>query len=403
MTTISPPNLHERLAPILSAIPPAAASPHPAEGVLPFLSPILRQRVNILSSSSTDPWLRLLCYDVSKSAQLTSIAASGALEPHPVSGEVEIDWDYDAQTRYRRLDNETLQALVVLSEIGLAFQLVYCINDAEGGGDGWRVGELTPADKSSPFAKFGGETSIADAERQFKDAAAAPPATSLAVSAPAVSADIMDEDDDDGYWAQYDATPANRTPADNRSPAPAANGGAPASYSNGASSSLRRDNDDDDDYYAQYDDVQPAMDNYDPDEADAAAEVSPPLGFGLPPSSSTTSNILAPAPIPLSAAAVAAAAASSSSPPGDTSYLAAAAALAHPRPESSASSNGSQTVARLEATAGMKEQSEFGVKQHVSRSIRSLFLLSRASGIDREEFSRLVQTEMDLLSLSDEE
>lgn len=399
MTTIAPPNLHERLSPILAAIPPAAASPHPAEGVLPFLSPILRQRVNILSSSSTDPWLRLLCYDVSKSAQLTSIAASGALEPHPVSGEVEVDWDYDAETRYRRVDNETLQALVVLSEIGLAFQLVYCINDAEGGGDGWRVGELTPADKSSPFSKFGGMSSIAEAERQFKDKSAGPPSSSsLAVSAPAVSADAMDEDDDDGYWAQYDATPANRTPADNRSPAPgaASNGGASAPYSNGAS--LRRDNDDDD-YYAQYDDVQPAMDNYDPDEAPAVAEISPPLGFGLPASSSSTSNILAPAPIPVSAAAVAAAA----SPPSDASYLATAAALAHPRPESSASSNGSQTVARLEATAGMKEQSEFGVKQHVSRSIRSLFLLSRASGIDREEFSRLVQREMDLLSLSDEE
>jgi hypothetical protein len=73
--------------------------------------------------------------------------------------------------------------------------------------------------------------------------------------------------------------------------------------------------------------------------------------------------------------------------------------LAHPRPASSASSNGSQTVAKLEESAAKQEQSDFGVKQHVGRSIRSLFLLSRAAGIDREEFERLVKTELDVLGM----
>ena len=77
--------------------------------------------------------------------------------------------------------------------------------------------------------------------------------------------------------------------------------------------------------------------------------------------------------------------------------------LLHPRPESSASSNSSQLVARLEEEAGRQGQSEFGVKQHISRSVRSLFMLSRASGIEREEFERLVKTELDVLGMMEDE
>ncbi len=76
----------------------------------------------------------------------------------------------------------------------------------------------------------------------------------------------------------------------------------------------------------------------------------------------------------------------------------------HPRPASASShsSNVSLTVAKLEESAEKQEQSEFGVKQHVSRSIKSLFLLSRASGIDREEFERMVKTELDLLGMMED-
>jgi hypothetical protein len=61
------------------------------------------------------------------------------------------------------------------------------------------------------------------------------------------------------------------------------------------------------------------------------------------------------------------------------------------------------TVAKLEESAEKRDQSEFGVKQHISRSIRSLFLLSRASGIDREEFERMVRTELDVLGMHEED
>ncbi|KAL6869234.1 hypothetical protein ACO1O0_000558 [Amphichorda felina] len=381
----APPDPSSLLTPILPALTAAAVSTEPAIGVLPLLSPILRQRVQFLSASSSDPWLRLLCYDSSKAHQLvdlvSSSAATAALEPHPVSGEVEIDWDYDAQRRYRRVDSETLQALFVLLEIGFAFQLVYCVNDPDGG-DGWRVGEVTVADKSAPFEAFGGASSIAEAERQFEDKKKGQQAhTNGPVSANAhKEQEEQEEDDDDDYWAQYDATPG-RTPAQKHSPAPraAASGAAPAISARDMAAEEK-------DYFAQYDNVQPAMDNHDPDEEAEQAHLAPALGLGA------------------QAHAHAQAQQQQQQQPNGLSVPASGSdeSLLHPRPESSASSNGSQMVARLEEEAGRQGQSEFGVKQHISRSIRSLFMLSRASGIEREEFERLVQTELDVLGMMED-
>ncbi|POR39453.1 Uncharacterized protein TPAR_00354 [Tolypocladium paradoxum] len=382
---IAPPDLASLLTPLLPALPPAAASTRPPTKVLPLLSPILRQRVQLLSASSSEPWLRLLCYDTGKAAKLAEIARDPRLEPHPVSGEVEVDWGYDAETRYRRLDAETLQALVALSELGIAFQLVYCVNDQEGGGDGWRVGEVTVADRPSPFSQFGGASAIAEAERQFREGQTGK-ATVQVTDTDGVDRgdDDDDDDDDDDYWGRYDATPA-RTPAEKRSPAPGASSAPQAANPFRPASA-------EDEYFAQYDQVQPAMDNHDPDEEAQQAHMMPPLGLAQ-----HNTTLAQPRPSEAQRSALLGQPdAASSIPPG-------ASAIVHPRPESSASSNGSYTVARLEETAGKQEQNEFGVKQHVSRSIRSLYMLSRASGIDRDEFERLVKTELDLLGMIEDQ
>ncbi|KAM5356016.1 hypothetical protein ACJ41O_002662 [Fusarium nematophilum] len=384
------------LAPFLPALPPAAISKEPAIGILPLLSPILRQRVKILSSASTEPWLRLLCYDKAKVPELAKIVQGGSFEPHPVSGEVEVDWDYDAEIRYRRVDQETLQALVALANLGLAFQLVYCVGDQEGGGDGWRVGEITVVDKPSPFSVFGGVSNIAEAERQFKEAKAKK-ATGQTNGASSHSLHVPngghedDGDDDQDYWARYDATPS-RTPAQKQSPAPPS---MPTSQVGDHRTSSAEDA-----YFAQYDSVQPAMDNHDPDEEAQQAQIVPPLGLGRvathESAEATELNETQ------GAWTLAELDKSDSSPTRSGDDADRHAALLHPRPASSASSNGSETVAKLEASAGKQEQSEFGVKQHVSRSIRSLYMLSRASGIDRQEFERIVRTELDILGMVDD-
>ncbi|KAH7163244.1 hypothetical protein B0J13DRAFT_615834 [Dactylonectria estremocensis] len=390
---IPSPSPGELLAPFLPSLPAASMSTQPATGILPLLSPILRQRVNFLSSSSTEPWLRLLCYDTAKAAKLAEIAQGGSLEPHPVSGEVEVDWDYDAEIRFRRVDQETLQALVVLDSLGLAFQLLYCVGDKEGGGDGWRVGEVTVADKPSPFSQFGGVSTVAEAERQFEESRLkiAPQANGTSNQTLHVPGEDHgnDDDDDDDYWARYDATPA-RTPAQKQSPAPASMSTSQVGGHLSAST--------EDDYYAQYDDVQPAMDPHDPDEAAEQAQFAPPLGLsqGVRTHESAEANELNETQGAWTLAELEKTESNPNSGGDDADKLS---SLVHPRPSSSASSNGSRTVAKLEATADMQEQNEFGVKQHVSRSIRSLYFLARSSGINREEFERLIHTELDILGM----
>lgn len=392
---ITTPNFRDLLTPLLPALPAASLSSQPAPAILPLLSPILRQRVQLFAATSSEPWLKHLTYDKDKEARLSEVARGDRLEPHPVSGEVEIDWDYDSQTQYKRLDEETMQAFVVLEDFGLFFRLVYCVNDEAGGGDGWRVGEISVPDKSNPFASFNGYPSIQEAETEFVEKN-----SKLSVSAPRTPAFInhaapQEEDDDDDYWARYDATPA-RTPQVQRSPAP-------ASGQHTQATQILPDNhssQEDDDYYAQYDIVQPAMDNHDPDEAQAVEQFAapPPLGLQYPSKPAKVSGSSGEANETNGAWTLAPTPSARSQEEEERT-----AALAHPRPESSASSNGSNTVLKLEEQAGRQEQSEFGVKQHVSRSIRSLFLLSRAAGIDREEFERMVKTELDVLGMVEQD
>ncbi|TDZ33529.1 hypothetical protein C8035_v012162 [Colletotrichum spinosum] len=402
MSSTAPPmpNIGGLLAPILPALPPASISKQPAIGVLPLLSPILRQRVQLLSESSTEPWIRLLAYDTDKAARLTEVVQNGRLEPHPVSGEVEVDWEYDAKAKYRRLDLETLQALVVLEELELSFRLIYCVGDKDGGGDGWRVGEVSVVDKNVPFGDFGGYSTITEAEKAYADSRPAKTTTPKPLAAS--SQDDAEEDEDDGYWDRYDATPA-RTPANDamkRSPAPQASQTSQASQASQASQlGGFRTESAEDAYYAQYDSVQPAMDAHDPDEEVEGFDVAPPLGLGAVISQGSSEPGLTETNGSWTIMA---------EPPRSPSIHSqdedrAAAGLLHPRPASSASTNGSRMVEKLEESAGKQEQNEFGVKQHVSRSIRSLFLLARSSGIDREEFERLVKTELDVLGMIEDD
>lgn len=393
-STIAAPDLREILTPLLPSLPTAAMSAQPAPGILCLLSPILRQRVTLFSSSSNDPWLRLLTYDKTKETRLSEVARSDRLEPHPVSGEVELDLDYDVETQYKRIDDETLQALVVLKEFELLFRLVYCVNDEAGGGDGWRVGEVSVPDEHNTFASFAGYPTLAVAEKAFGEKnPVAVPETPISSHQTAAQ---DEEDNDDDYWARYDATPA-RTPQPKPSPAPG------TSQQNRTRTAPNEVADEDDAYYAQYDSVQPAMDNHDPDEAEVAEQLGhsapPPLGLQHSPDTTMTGGEAGEETNESTGSWTVAPSLNGRSRDEEERTM----ALAHPRPESSASSNGSHTVSKLEEQAERQEQNNFGIKQHVSRSIRSLFLLSRASGIDREEFESMIKDELDVLGMVEDD
>jgi hypothetical protein len=321
------------------------------------------------------------------------------------------------QVQFKRVDQETLKAMVILAVLNLFLEFVFCT------GEGWRVcevGVVKPNNTSSPRPDyFRGFATIAEAESAFKARTAipAPAAPSKPLYDPAAAEDgADDEDDDDGYWDQYDRTPA-RTPAVKRSPAPQSmtqqqQQSQPTPY-RGASSA-------EDAYFAQYDTVQPALDNDDPSQAASPAAAGgrqppPPLGLSraLPSSSRGGTDSTPPVYTPPEFGTLvnghprAAEDRSRSSSPSarqrEEDEQRAADGLLAPRPASSASSNGSASVARLEEVAARRDQSEFGVRQHITRSVRSLFLLSRASGIDREEFEDMVRRELDVLGMVEDE
>jgi hypothetical protein len=303
---------------------------------------------------------------------------------------VEVDWDDEVKLQYRRLDEETLQALAALQELDLEVKLVYCVNDEAGGGSGWRIGEVSVLNTASAGW---GQSSISDAESAFSTSSTRP----MNGKSPAPKTEEEDEDDD--YWAQYDDTPA-------QTPGPHETQPANPTKTNGSNGDGVGD---EDSYYAQYASVQPAMDNHDPDEARENGTVESSLGreeitselhshftsSQHEPELHSTSEAwsedssLAPRSRFLSGA-------------GDTEDF-----VAHPRPTSSQGSSGSDTVARLERAAAAErssqETSETGIKQHIGTSIKSLWRLAKVVGMERDEFERIVQTELDCLGMMDED
>jgi hypothetical protein len=206
--------------------------------------------------------------------------------------------------------------------------------------------------------------------------------------------DEDDDDDDDGsYWAAYDATPNTRTPAQKRSPAPQTNS---RTQIGPTQSELE--------YFARYaSEVQPALDAHDPDEESPEVGESTLNGNALNYTRTLQTE-------PLETSNLGPNGYDSSLPPsyvdgsGEESRTehiesvddARHAALNHPRPSSSSSS---RSVERLEREAANHSQAELAIKQHISTDIKSLFRLARASGIDREEFERIIQRELEVLPL----
>ena len=297
------------------------------------------------------------------------------LEPHPVSGELELDDVRPA--KYRRLDEETLHSRLEVEQFELLPIYVWCESDEHGGtGPGWKLAELKTMDDGED------ELEWYDTISEANNAAPAHP-TSIPELRENGNGDpqAMDQDDDDDdYWAAYDRTPG-RTPAQKHSPAPAsltATAGAPRQRSQ---SEL--------DYYARYGaEVQPAMDSHDPDEEHPELGESTLNGNALL-SSNTTAR--------------------PSSRPNGTSLFPAdpppAQELEAPRPISPASSNGNSSVEKLEERAAemseaqAPDRAQLAIQQHISTDIKSLFRLAKSAGMERTEFERVIKRELEVLQL----
>ncbi|KAK7191649.1 hypothetical protein DPSP01_004749 [Paraphaeosphaeria sporulosa] len=383
-----PPNARDLLPPLLACLATANASRQPPPALLPLLSPILRQRVQLLAS---EDWLSLLCWDKEVASRLPEVVRNLHVEPHPASGEIEVE-DPD-QILYRRSDAETLHAKLVLGEYGIVPTYLWCTSGEQG--DRWELSDLRGIqDMDDGTEWFPSMSEAADAGFRRKSSntngATAHPKAYLQ---PEPEPQQQNDDDDGSYWAAYDQTPGGPTP-NKQSPAPPTN----ARVQIGPTQTELE-------YFARYaSEVQPAMDPHDPDEEAAGLGDSTLNGnsFGFAQQSipeptrrlSDTANGVdrtngdrrdSPHDKPEHIESV-----------GDNRFQ----DLNHPRPASSASST---SVEKLEREAQNHSQAELAIKQHISTDMKSLFRLARASGIEREEFERIIRRELEVLPLLEQD
>ncbi|KAL2037643.1 hypothetical protein N7G274_009588 [Stereocaulon virgatum] len=384
---IPPPDCRSLLPPLLACLPTAFVSPRPPPALLALLTPILRQRVQHLAATATpsaDSWLSLLCWESEPAQKVVDLVSeSDAFELHPVSGE--IDFGDVGNILYRQLDEETLQARIPITDMGLVIIYLWWEGDQEGGGNGWRVSEVRPLDGEGDSGSIDWSASMAQAKEKAKDKMmddALREGENHSViqeggsAVPTITGDVEGEDDDDAYWAQYDQTPGRRTPAA-KSPGPFTTMNNHARVTSEA------------DYYAQYAQVQPEMDNDNPTENRESFGESSLNGDLL---NSSTQQLTQPEWAPIQG--------SISLPPEfgrDSPSL----GLNHPT--ASSPRTRSTTVSHLEETAESQSMAEVVVKQHVSTSIKSLFRLCRNIGMERSDFDRVVRRELETLSMMTED
>ena len=309
------------------------------------------------------------------------VSESDAFELHPVSGE--IDFGEVENILYRRLDEETLQAKIVVTDMGLIIIYLWCVGDPDGGGDGWHASEVRPLEGDEIVASESWWPTMTQADERFQDKMMdealrhGEENTVTQRSTNAVSATIEQQsDDDDDYWAQYDQTPGGRTPAV-KSPGPST-----ASHTDARMTSEA-------DHYARYAQVQPEMDNDDPSGNREAVGKSTLNGDVMSLSMQQTRQPEW-APIQGSMVLPNGSANANGDEPAD---------LDPSHPPATSSRTRSTTITQLEQSAESQSMAEIAVGQHISTSIKSLFRLSRNSGIERADFDRMVRTELQTLSM----
>ena len=308
------------------------------------------------------------------------MSESDAFELHPVSGE--IDFGDVEGTNYRRLDEETLQAKMTVTDLGLVVMYLWCEGDEEGGGNGWRVSEVRPIEVDSDAAartwcptiaeadEKARENMMEDAIRQGEDHSAMHEMRN-SVKALEDKREDDDDDDDGDYWAQYDKAPATQS----SSALP------PNTNRHNRSTS-------DAEYFERYAQVQPELDNDDPSENRGAMGESTLDGDVMASSMRRVSRF---DDLPSRATYAL---------PNGSQAAIADEGISHPTASPPTSF---AAVSRLEDSAESQSIAEVAAKQHVSTSIKSLYRLCRSNGVERSEFDRMVRTELETLGMMEED
>lgn len=382
--SVPAPDYRNLLPPLLACLPTAFASSHPPPTLFPLLSPILRQRVQMLTataSSSTDSWLPLLCWDSDQAERLACVVEGGAFEIHPASGDIDLG---DVQAiQYKRFDKETLRANLKLPDLGLSITYLWCPTGQEDDKSGWLVSEVCPMQEQK-HNLAGWSSSIIEANEMAAKLRADSLQNGVDIGLHAGSMqgnkhsgqsatlhDVDEDEDEESYWAQYGATPGS-SPGQKQSPLEIE--GSTGEDHHGTTSDAQ--------YYARYAHVQPEMDNNDPSQDPNTLEEFTLNGDTIySPPEQAIGTRQARQPVQLS------------------KFTEAGMNDEFKHRRFSSPSSRSTAVSRLEDSAVAQSASEVAIRQHVGTTIKSLFRLTRGAGLDREEFSDLVRRELDILSL----
>lgn len=369
---------------------------------------MLRQRASYLTAGNADEdgWIRLLNWNPERAAKLRPVVDELELEPHPVSGEIELD-DLES-IKYRRLDDETLQARLDAAQFNLAPIYVWCETDEHGGtGPGWKLTELRALEDVADGTSW--YNSVIEANDAANTRSIAVPTTSsgAASAQQPAQAQAGDEDedndsDDDGYWAAYDQTPG---PSQKPSPKPPANAAAPQPLD-----STRDRSRSELEYFARYGaEVQPALDAHDPDEdhpelGESTLNGTTQRAYQQQPQQQLnqqedTRSAWEKALHPYARAADAhdSAFATSTDLPSTRDLD-----ITAPRPISPTSSHSS--VEHLESraeemSARPNSHVENAVRQHISTQMKSMWRLANGAGLEKEEFERIIALEVQCIGL----
>ncbi|RVD88853.1 uncharacterized protein DFL_003024 [Arthrobotrys flagrans] len=368
VASISPPILSTLLPSFLSHLPTSFASPKPPPSLPPLLTPLLRSRLTHLSFNLTaeNSWLSLLTWSSIPSDSQT-------LQDHLASQDYYFLHQPPSPNTfvnkgYRRLDGETVQCLVEVTELEVVVLYQFVGDDitSEDGevGNAWKVHD----------------------ERTEKQQG-------------------EEEDDDDDYWGRYDdeETESVAGDEDTRPPVVQHQHTQPQSHVQIAASMLARrvlqeqtqeeeDDKEEEEYYARYANVEPVLDN-----------PGPTTGEGLDRRSSISTNHTSTS-ATFDAQATSTPLTAFTHPSTKVSPVITATTLTnnashHPKPEPATAK---KIVAGLESAAEVHTQSEVAIQQHVSTSIKSLYRLWKAGGMDGEEFGKFLAREVEVLRVVDE-
>ncbi|KAF3904696.1 hypothetical protein ABW21_db0209086 [Orbilia brochopaga] len=404
--SIPPPSLADLLPAFLAHIPASFASPQPPPSLPPHLTPLTRSRLthlsfNLPSSSSDSSWLSLLTW--------SSDPSDGqALHEHLVGQ----DYYFLHQAPspgtfqckgFRRLDAETLQTLVSVPEIELLVVYQFIENDVLASGEAgvansWKVHDVRLSDDEDTLLRAGSwHDSIDAAEESFranKYTAAARPTVFTAVTSYHNETYDNENDDEDDYWGRYDEEDTESSAGDHEQraavPPPATVSQQQSPVQLAASLLARRVLDpqptdaDEDAYFAQYADVQPVLDNTDH-------------------TTNTTSNLNIITNAENRRDSLSTTHTDREEP--SSSLSTPLTAFTHPSTHISPVQQQNKTnadVAALERAAEVHTQAEVAIRQHVSTSIKSLYRLWKAGGLDADDFAKVVEREVEVLRLVEE-